>query len=242
MNSISSDGESAENPIQLTHSKDKVKFIKEFALSLIPFLSTYRAYKQEGGESAINHGVADAALLVPIIGVPVKVGMALKSAMKKSQDEFTVSQEVILKFVNAFLNITDKAWHQQYAKNPEMFYDAVARRNYNRSILKYLLKESNILSDRCFLDKMSGAFGAHLRGVTDFMAEKAGANSDDEVLISTAYKFTAALDDIIITLRDIHGEIQSELDTPQYLSDISQLTNEEIKVIAMLGIERVILE
>jgi len=233
-----------EATFQAPHTK--LNIAKETLLNTIPVVGAYRRYKAGDKEGLKNTLLADMAMLVPILGIPLKILSAAKLAEKmlnekKSVEPKSISTDKIIKYADNFLNMTNKSWTERTKHKEESLFDAEARRAFNREILIDDLKQNPLLSSINTLNALEGSFGFRLRGVTDFVAEKVGFNSQDLLQISNTAKYTAVLDDMVTTLRVIHEKQEVRFEPPMLITDITELTSEEIAAFEKIGIPHTML-
>lgn len=193
--------------------------------------------------------VADVALMVPVLGVPLKIVNAVNIAQQIKEENVEesiltrrgtgkdkISAGNILTYVDNFISMTSALWYAKYGDSPKKLLDAEARRQFNRELLIIDLKESERLSDRHFMNEMRGDFGYRLRGITDFAAERVGINTEDSVIISRVNRYTSMLDDIITSLQTIHGEEEFKFAPPLYIDKADDLTEEELAALSKIGV------
>ena len=222
---------------------------KEVVLSLLPAVGAYRRYKIGDHEGMKASLVADVALMVPVLGVPLKIVNAVNIAQQIKEENVEesiltrrgtgkdkISAGNILTYVDNFISMTSALWYAKYGDSPKKLLDAEARRQFNRELLIIDLKESERLSDRHFMNEMRGDFGYRLRGITDFAAERVGINTEDSVIISRVNRYTSMLDDIITSLQTIHGEEEFKLAPPLYIDKADDLTEEELAALSKIGV------
>ena len=222
---------------------------KEVVLSLLPAVGAYRRYKIGDHEGMKASLVADVALMVPVLGVPLKIVNAVNIAQQIKEENVEesiltrrgtgkdkISAGNILTYVDNFISMTSALWYAKYGDSPKKLLDAEARRQFNRELLIIDLKESERLSDRHFMNEMRGDFGYRLRGITDFAAERVGINTEDSVIISRVNRYTSMLDDIITSLQTIHGEEEFKFAPPLYIDKADDLTEEELAALSKIGV------
>lgn len=61
------------------------------------------------------------------------------------------------------------------------------------------------------LKNIEGDFGNRIRGITDFVAEQVGRNSENMRLTSTASKYSSVMEDMIFLLQNQSNKITSEI-------------------------------
>ncbi|NIG98706.1 MAG: hypothetical protein G5701_07295 [Serratia symbiotica] len=144
----------------------------------------------------------------------------------------------MLNYAHDLIKKTDYAWHQINKENPLKLFDHEARRKFNREFLSCDISSYSLAEKNNMLKNMEGNFGKRIRGITDFVAEQVGKNSENMRLISTASKYSSVMEDMIFLLRNQSHTIASEISQPLYINSIQDLKKLEINSLSEIGIKR----
>ncbi|ATW34668.1 hypothetical protein BJP43_05315 [Candidatus Williamhamiltonella defendens] len=87
------------------------------------------------------------------------------------------------------------------------------------------------------LENMEGQFGQRLRGVVELAAEEVGQNEEDRILISTIYKYSFLMEDVVLALRNDLGKEEFVVGNPDNIKQLSELINSEIQALLQVGID-----
>ena len=144
----------------------------------------------------------------------------------------------ILNYAHDLIKKTDYSWHQINKENPLKLFDHEARRKFNREFLSCDISPYSLAEKNNMLKNMEGDFGNRIRGITDFVAEQVGKNSENMRLISTASKYSSVMEDMIFLLRNQSNKITSEISQPLYIKSIQDLKKSEINSLSEIGIKK----
>lgn len=149
----------------------------------------------------------------------------------------------LLKYIDGFIKKTDVSWASRVGNSQELQLDQEARRKFNREILTNQVVGDLSAEDKMkMLENMEGAFGSRLRGVVEFAAEQVGMNEDDSKRVSTAYKYSPFMEDLIITLREQLGMEDVVIKECEYVNKFSELSRTEIRSLSMVNLATASLE
>lgn len=148
----------------------------------------------------------------------------------------------LLKYLDGIIKDTDIAWSVSNSQQSEIQCDQKAHRIFNCDALIIDLLNTDKEHKKQILKNMEGEFGLRLRGVVESAAGKVGEKENDPVLVSTAYKYTTLMEDLVVTLRNQLGKKEIEVGQCEDIRQYSELTVSEIEALSMVGIKQTMLE
>ncbi|WP_158533954.1 hypothetical protein [Candidatus Williamhamiltonella defendens] len=131
----------------------------------------------------------------------------------------------------------DIVWSSIHKNDPKQQLDQGAYRDCARGVLSQLWSFLSAGDKEKMLENMEGQFGQRLRGVVELAAEEVGQNEEDRILISTIYKYSFLMEDVVVTLRNDLGKEEFVVGNPENIKQLSELINSEIQALLQVGID-----
>lgn len=144
---------------------------------------------------------------------------------------------LFLEHLSLIKDEVDIVWSSIHKNNPKQQFDQGAYRDCARGVLSQLWSFLSAGDKEKMLENMEGQFGQRLRGVVELAAEEVGQNEEDPISISTTYKYSFLMEDVVLTLRNDLGKEEFVVGNPDNIKQLSELTNSEIQALLQVGID-----
>ncbi|MDP2503850.1 ADP-ribosyltransferase [Vibrio splendidus] len=143
--------------------------------------------------------------------------------------------------LQGFIDTSALQWHEKTAKKPEDALDANAHARFDGDLMSSALDQMSKSDLKATLTQLEGAFGQRLRGVFGLVAEKVPSSDlaqGDNVLISTAMRFSGLVEGLMTALSEKLGEATDvRFKDCDFVSELSELTAIEKAALIKVGIK-----
>nr|WP_234813655.1 hypothetical protein [Candidatus Hamiltonella defensa] len=149
----------------------------------------------------------------------------------------TPDADLFLEYLSHIKDEIDILWSSTHKNDPKQQLDQGAYRDCARGVLSQLWSFLSAGDKEKMLENMEGQFGQRLRGVVELAAEEVGQNEEDRILISTIYKYSFLMEDVVLALRNDLGKEEFVVGNPENIKQLSELINSEIQALLQVGID-----
>lgn len=143
--------------------------------------------------------------------------------------------------LQGFIDTSALQWHEKTAKKPEDALDANAHARFDGDLMSSALDQMSKSDLKATLTQLEGAFGQRLRGVFRLVAEQVPSSylaQGDNVLISTAMRFSGLVEGLMTALGEKLGEATDvRFKDCDFVSELSELTAIEKAALIKVGIK-----
>lgn len=148
----------------------------------------------------------------------------------------------VLRYFEQLIKDIDILWAEITHGKPELLYDQVARRSFNREMLEVELANKSPMTCALIAINFEGKYGNHLRGILTFAAKQ--IEHKDPVQVSIIDKYASLIEDLIIVLdwrlfirnKSVNSLLDIPYRTEADLHCYSEPTSKDIEALSAVGI------